>query len=118
MIFFGGGGGGGCCGYDDTVGILKGHRKTGLFLGVISKFKVEIQNWHIFGGMLTFNYFGVCLILLILFFGVGECLVQVYVARTIESTPLPGGRIRRLHHFLLSFKADSHTTVHGFVFLL
>ena len=51
------------------------------------------------------------------FFGVGECLVQVYVARKIESTPQPGG-IRRLHHFLLSFKADSHTTVHGFVFLL
>ena len=51
------------------------------------------------------------------FFGVGECLVQVYVARKIERTPLSGG-IRRLHHFLLSFKADSHTTVHGFVFLL
>ena len=27
-------------GYDDTVGILGAHGKTGLFLGVISKFKV------------------------------------------------------------------------------
>ena len=36
MIFFWGGGG---WGYDDTVGIFGGHRKTGLFLGVISKFK-------------------------------------------------------------------------------
>ena len=33
-----------------------------------------------------------------------------------EYPPLPGG-IRRLHHSLLSFKADSHTTVHGFVLL-
>ena len=38
--FFRGGGGG--LGYDDTVGIWGGggHRKTGLFFGVISKFKV------------------------------------------------------------------------------
>ena len=72
-----------------------------------------------FGGVANFQLFWGMSDTYDTFFGVGECLVQVYVARKKEITPppLPGG-IRRLHHFLLSFKADSHTTVHGFVFLL
>ena len=53
------------------------------------------------------------------FFWSGGMLGPSLCSKKKESTPtpLPGG-IRRLHHFLVSFKADSHTTVHGFVFLL
>ena len=59
-----GGGGGGWMGwgYDETVEIFRGHRKTGLFwqlfLNILGLFlKVKIQNWNIFGGLLTFNDF-------------------------------------------------------------
>ena len=83
-----------------------------LFLNLRFRYRIDIffgvANFQLFWGMSDISD---------TFFGVGECLVQVYVARKIESTPLPRG-IRRLHLFLLSFKADSHTTVHGFVFLL
>ena len=85
---------------------------------VISKFKFSYRIGMFFGGCKLQLFWGMS-DTSDTFFGVGECLVQVYVARKKESTPppLPGG-IRRLHHLFLSFKADSHTTVHGFVFLL
>ena len=50
-------------GYDETVDISGGHRKTGLFLEVLNILwlflKVKIQNWNIIGDLLTFNDFWV-----------------------------------------------------------
>ena len=107
-----------------------GHRKTvwvffELFLNILWFFLRSRYRIGIFLGVAYFQLFlGVCLILLIFFWGRGGgnswCLVEVYLARKFESTP-PHGDVRwlkDLHLLLLSLNADSHRIDHGFVFLL
>ena len=96
-IFFGGGGGWAVM----KLWILGGggHRKTGLFLGVISIHSMTFcygqgTALEYFGGLLTFNYFE-CMPdtsdIFLFFFGGGgvnsRCWVQVYVSRINESIP-------------------------------